>query len=298
MSNRALGTGLLVSLLAGLTAAWAAPADSAAIYYRIAKEALSRADFEAALQAFESAAKADPENAEYAAQAALVRRIIDLRQSLERQSDDQKWLAAATALFSFYMDNGIEREALSLALKAHTRQPTAETAAMLARARLALNQNTEAAQELRSLAAEKMTAEVRALLGIALARQNQVDQAKALLSELKLPEKPAAYFLFDLARLHALVGDRNEALHHLVSAFENTPPTQLNAAKDRARKEPDFQSLRDDPGFAQALQTASKVTDEGCPYGQKHENCPKKATCPAAKAGKDHNKGKSKKDKP
>jgi len=298
VSRRALGTGLVVMLLAGFAVAQAGSAESAALYYKIGKEALIRADFDAALQALESAARADPQNGEYAAQAALVRRIIELRQSLERQSDDQKWLAAATALFSFYMDNGIEREALSLALKAHSRHATAETAAMLARARLALNQNAEAADELRALAAEKVTAEIRVLLGIALARQAQVDQAKAVLSELKLPDKPAGYFLFDLARLHALLGSRQEALQKLISAFENTPPSQLNVAKDRARKDPDFQSLREDPEFAQVLRTASKVTDEGCPYGQKHEDCPKKATCPAAKAGKDDNKGKSKKDKP
>lgn len=295
---RLLKLGLAVLFVTGL--AVAASPESAALYYKIGKEALSRGEFEAAAQAFESAAKADPDNAEYAAQAALVRRVVDLRQSLEKESDDRKWLATASALFAFYMDNNIEREALSLALKMHTRQPTAETAAMLARARLALNQNAEAAEGLRALAEEKATAEVRVLLAIALARQGQVDQAKGLLAELKLPEKPAGYFLFDLARAQALVGEAKQALASLVQAFENTPPSQLKAARERAQKEGDFQSLRDDPAFAQALQTASKVTDEGCPYGQKHENCPKKATCPAAKGGKDkeHEKDKPNKNKP
>ena len=58
-----------------------------------------------------------------------------------------------------------------------------------------------------------------------------------------LPDNPS--LLYDLACLEALQGNADDALEHLRTAFEQQPRFKEYAAKD-----PDLDSLRDDPRFA------------------------------------------------
>jgi tetratricopeptide (TPR) repeat protein len=52
------------------------------------------------------------------------------------------------------------------------------------------------------------------------------------------------HVLYNLACMEALAGEREAALTHLVEAVERDP-----RARERAQADPDFDSIRDDPGF-------------------------------------------------
>jgi tetratricopeptide (TPR) repeat protein len=70
-------------------------------------------------------------------------------------------------------------------------------------------------------------------------------EAEALLREglEQYPDNPS--LLYDLACLEALQGNPDDALEHLRTALEQQPGFKEYAAKD-----PDLDSLRDDPRFA------------------------------------------------
>ncbi len=56
--------------------------------------------------------------------------------------------------------------------------------------------------------------------------------------------------LYNLACLHALLGNGKEALHLLARHFaEQVPPRRIDIEKRYARHDPDFDTLRDDPDF-------------------------------------------------
>ena len=119
------------------------------------------------------AARADRENRQYVAQYSLVRQVVELRKRLDAEQDPEQWENMARALRSFYLREGIYREALALDQKVHARLATAATARMLAETQLALDMNGEAAETLASLEPEKATPSTQGLLVVALARQGK-----------------------------------------------------------------------------------------------------------------------------
>lgn len=277
MKFRGLMIGLVCVALPA--AAWAGAQDDAKAQFTQGNELLKKGDLDGAAKAFEAAAKAEPDNQNYQIRSMIVQRVLTMRQSLDLQTEDEKWLNTARALHTFYYENGIHDQALALATKAHTRLNTTETAVMLARSRLALGMNSEAAEGLRGITEAKVNAEVRALLGIALARQGQKDQAKKLLKSTREATSDNLQYEFDLARLHTLLGDHKEALTALVRCFENTPPSALDTMKERARTSEDLKPLQDKSGYKKALETQSKVTESKCSKGPDCGKCPLQKKC-------------------
>jgi tetratricopeptide (TPR) repeat protein len=76
-------------------------------------------------------------------------------------------------------------------------------------------------------------------------KEGRYGEAEALLREglEQYPDNPS--LLYDLACLEALQGNADDALEHLRTALEQQPRFREYAAKD-----PDLDSLRDDPRFA------------------------------------------------
>jgi len=77
------------------------------------------------------------------------------------------------------------------------------------------------------------------------ARQGHAAQARAILDRLEHPEQGRPRAL-NLAWIHALLGDRDEAFQWLEKAYEDRKITQLKV-------EPDLDSLRGDPRYAAML---------------------------------------------
>ena len=244
---------------------------------------LSKADFQGALRAYATAARAERDNPEYLQRHALVRQIITMRRRLDAEDDPQQWEHIARALHSFYLSEGIYREALVLDRQLHARKQSASTAIMLAETELAMNRNEEAAQTLASLDSGKVTAATRALLGVALARQGKVGEAKQIAREVVLPEKAGPLMTYTVARLHGASGDSAKALVLLTQCFQSLPPSRLVGFKAHAEACPDFARLASTADFAEVLQTESKVPESKCSGGSKCAGCPSRGKCPGSK---------------
>jgi tetratricopeptide (TPR) repeat protein len=289
MRFRGVMVGLMCVVLPA--AAWAGSQADAKAQFTQGNELLKKGDIEGAARALEAAAKADPDNKAYQIRWMVVQRVASMRRSLDQQTDNDKWLNTARALHTFYYQNGILDQALSLATKAHTKLNTTETAVMLARSRLALGMNSEAAEGLRGIMKSKVNAEVRALLGIALARQGRTDEAQKLLSGTKDAPSDQPEYQFDLARLCTLLGNDRQACAALVRCFESTPPSALDSMKEQARTSDDLKPLRDKPAFKKALETQSKVPESKCSQGMSCGKCPLKKKCQGGDKAKPQNGG-------
>ncbi len=260
-------------------AAWAGPPGAGAAAFRQGDELLAKGDFDGALKAYQQAAKAEPENQEYKIKALVVERVQEMRGSLDQTADSEKWLKLAQALHNFYDENDLNNESLALAMKAQVKLNSPESAAMLARSRLALGMNSEAASGLREVPEANVTEEIRVLLALAMSRQGQLDDARKVVKSMKMPEKADCRFSFDLARVQARLGLADDALQNLTCALENTPPPDLERVKSRVRVCEDFAALRENPGYAKALESKSKLAgcaaDCGkCPMKDKGKECP------------------------
>jgi hypothetical protein len=73
------------------------------------------------------------------------------------------------------------------------------------------------------------------------------DEAKALLLEGLQLHPGNTSLLYDLACVEALVGESDNALEHLREAATNP------RLREHAKEDSDFESLRDDPRFSEAL---------------------------------------------
>lgn len=247
---------------------------------------LVKGDMQAALDAYKAAAKADPQNAEYAAQAKLVNRVIQLRTMVETKDVSAAWHKWALSLHSFYLRNKIYTEALSLNKFVHAKVDTGDSAAMLAETLLEMNLNADALKLLKELQPEKVNLQTNIYLSIALARLGKIDHARKVASELKVAEDAGPGLLYDVARIHALLGERNETCQTLTLCFERTPPTQLAAVKGFVKECVDFKVLASQPGFAAAMKTQSKIQESGCSGGSSCATCPNRAGCSSG-AGSD-----------
>jgi len=82
----------------------------------------------------------------------------------------------------------------------------------------------------------------------ALFDQGQHEQAKRLLTESLGRYEDNAGVLYNLACAEALLGEKDEAVDHLRQALDERP-----AFADSAREDPDFESIRSDPRFAELV---------------------------------------------
>jgi len=278
-----VGSFVVVALVwSGL--AWAGPAEDAAKSFSQGNDLLAKADFDAALKAYATAARTDGSKNDYRQQYSLLRRVISLREALATEKNAGKWETTARALREFYHANKVYSEALSLDQQIHAKLDSAESAIMLAQSQLAADKNEDAEKLLSGLNEKKITAHSRVLLAVAMARQGKVDQAKPVLEKCLLTKDDQANptLLFDQARAKTLVGDSDGALAALSRSLEMTRPSQLEATRLYAKNSKDFEKIAQGPGFATALKTESKVKESGCSGGASCGSCKSKGSCSQA----------------
>ena len=246
----------------------------AVLQFANGKAALSKGEFQAALEAFKAATKADPENNEFFQEYTLLRRVMNIREQVKEETDAETWQKMSRALYNYYRQHKIEQEALATARALHEKAASADSVALLADAQLEAGENMAAAALLAGLDEGKRSPQTDVLHGIALARLDKTDEAKAVAAKLELPSDAEGALFLDAARLYALVGDAERATAALKSALEVTPPNQLDAVKAEAKESSDLASLAASPAFAKALEAKSKVAT-GC--GKDCGKCPSKA---------------------
>jgi tetratricopeptide (TPR) repeat protein len=213
---------------------------------------------------------------------AVLRRILQLRKSLDEEKEPARWENAARALYSFYVGERLYSEALSLGRQVHARLNNEWSAVTLAETELAMSLNEDATKTLSGLEAEKSSPATRALLGIALARSGQTDRAKEVAKSVVLPEQADSQTVYAAARLSAAVGDSTRALELLARCLELVPPSGQDGFKVHAKLSPEFSAMAATAEFAKALDTQSKVPESKCSGGKSCAGCPMRGKCPGS----------------
>lgn len=281
----------IITITLGLAAVAHAAPDAADSFAK-GQELLAAGDFSGALDAYKAAAKADPQNDLYFQECALLKRVMNLRKAFGEEEDTELWQKIGNALYSYYQENGVRKEALLVAGTLHEKLASGASAARLAQAQLAVDANEKALSTLSTLAPEAATPRTQALHGIALARVGKADDAKEVAAKLDIPKEHDPDVCFDAARLYALVGDDARALKMLKYCFEGTPAPWLDTTKANAKSCPDLNALAKTDGFVKVCATQSKVkmgcggcsTKAGCggcskKTGTTCKDKDKKATC-------------------
>ena len=278
--RRSMGLSIVVGIVAlVVTPVLAGPAEDAAKAFAEGEALLAKADFEGALKAFRTAAQTDRENQDYRQQYGVLRQIVRLRGEIEEEHSG-KWLGMARALRTYYHAHGVYAEALPIDQKIYEQHPGADEAVRLAETQLALGMSSEAVSTLRSVEEGEATGRTKVLLGLAYARQGEIEQARAVAENMVLNEDEADRRAFyELAGLRALVGDAAGAFEALTRSFELTPDSQLKGVKAKARACPDFAALARTIQFAKVLETESAVKESSCSQGTGCGSCPKRASC-------------------
>ncbi|MBU0718473.1 MAG: hypothetical protein KJ749_09520 [Planctomycetes bacterium] len=241
---------------------------------------LAKDDFEGALASFEAAVKADTENQEYVQQYAMLRQIVRMRQAIADQQDEARWLKMAEALRTFYWDHRLYSEVLPLDQERHRRAPGAESATLLAETQLALEMDAQAVAMLEGLTEEQTSPRTRVLHGLALARLGHPEKAKQnVAADEPVADDVGPRYFYDLARLQAVVAGAEAAVGPLARSLELTPPSRIDAFRSEAKSCKEFARLMNAPGFAEILETPSKVEESSCSKGPSCGSCPKRATC-------------------
>ncbi len=249
------------------------------------KAFLADGQFKEALKEFALAAKHDPENQEYRENYTILRQVLKMRSSLDKETNQEKWLVTAQGLRRFYNTEKLYTEALSLDKKVHEKLNTPESAVQLAHSYLATQNSAEAITLLNTIS-DKMPLEGNILLGIANARQGKVAEAKAIADKCKLDDKADPGMAYNLACLFSLLGDDAAALQALTKSFENTPPSKLDVLKDQAKEDTDLARISDKDGFNKTLATKSKIKESSCSGGSNCGSCPSRTKCGSSSKSK------------
>ena len=279
----------LLCVVVGAVTVQAGPAEDAAKAFADGQALLGAVKFTEALQAFGTAAKADAGNQTYQQTYAMLRQVMLLREKLAQTQDSVEWLAMAQPLRTFYHDHGIYAESLPLDLKIHQDHLVPNSAAMLAETLLAMGRNSEAAEMLGGLDEQQATPRTAILLGLSLARQGRIDEAKAAAGEAQIKEDAGPSVFYELACVRALTSEPMAAIEALTRSFELTPPSRLDALKAKAQECPDLVALAGTADLAEALKAQSKITESKCSKGTSCGKCPHRAKC---SGGAEHDKGK------
>lgn len=261
----------------------AAKAETAAESFAKGESLLTQGDLDGALSAYANAARAERSNQEYVQHYAILRRITQLRKSLDEEKEPMRWENTARALHSFYVSQKIYPEALSLGRQIHARLNNEWSAVTLAETELSLSLDEEAAKTLSGLNAEASTPATQALLGIALVRSGQADRAKEIANSLALPQDSNLQAVYAAARLSAAIGDSDRALERLSQVLQSVPPSRQDGFKEHARTSPEFAAMVTTPEFVKALATESKVPESKCSGGKSCAGCPMRGNCPSSK---------------
>jgi len=265
-----------------LTLGGYANAETAAEAYGRGNALLQQGECRQAIEAFATAARSDRENREYLSRYMLVRRVVQLQEALETETDPGRWEHFARALEHFYRTERMHDAALALSRQKYERLKDARSAAALAETQLAMHLPSDALATLESLGAEEATPATQALLAIALTRVDRLDEAKQVAQGVELSEKTGPGVLYSAARMYAATGSTERAMHTLRRCFERVSPSQLDVFKEHARNCGDFAELATTPQFVAVLKTESKVRESKCSGGTTCAGCPSRGKCPSA----------------
>jgi Flp pilus assembly protein TadD len=253
--------------------------DAGKLAFEQGKALVSQGDFDGAMQAFATAARADRSNAEYMQTYSLVRQVVMIQNALTTEKNTQRWEYYARALHTYYMSEKLYDFALALDTQIHERVNSAASAALLAETHLAMDKNAEAIELLSRLPADKTSVVTESLEGIALARLGKKDDALKHADLAKLADDDGPGVVYCVARLQAATGNVQQATTLLTRCFEQIPPSQLDGFKTHAKATPEFTALASTPEFAQALKTESKVVESSCSSGSSCAGCPMRGKC-------------------
>jgi tetratricopeptide (TPR) repeat protein len=243
------------------------------------KALLAKGDLEGALKAYQAAAQADPNNAEYGQQFAILRQALEIRQRLESEQDAERFEYMGRALHAFYVRNGLYTPALELASKMHARLHTETSALVVAETAFALDKTDVVVKALSSLEPNQVSPVTRALLGVALSRQGKLDEARRIAKAVKLPDDSEPPAVYAVARLQAATGDTKAALVSLTRVLESLPPSRQEGYKEHAQQTAEFAAMASSADFAKALATVSKVPESKCSGGSSCAGCPNRGKC-------------------
>jgi tetratricopeptide (TPR) repeat protein len=277
MKRVCLATAVVVAALCVLPLS--ARGETAQQAFATGETLLAKANFQGALGAFARAARADRANQEYLQHYAMVRRVVMLRQQLDAEKDPAQWEYIARGLRAFYIGQRLHGEALAVDQRMHAKLNNASSAVLLAETQLAMDRNAEAAETLSSLPAAEQTASTRSLLGLALARQGKIEDARQIAADLRSGDDAGPGMIYRMARLHAAVGSDDQALSLLTRCFEGVAPSRLDAFKEHARLSPEFAALASAPAFDAVMKTESKVAESKCSGGSRCAGCPMRGKC-------------------
>ena len=224
---------------------------------------LQQGKFEEARDAFVALAKADPENEALVKRALVLKRVVDLREMVATEEVSPTWERAATALHGFYIQNKLTDAALAAGKAAHAKAGSDVTASFVADALLEKGANKEAVAWVEGLRMAQQTPQNLTYQSIALARLGRMDEAREIQKLYGTAETKDPGLLFDTARVQSLLGESEQALATLKSAFENCPAMALPMLKDLAGSSTDLSSLIRMPAFAEVMKTASKASGGG-----------------------------------
>jgi hypothetical protein len=244
---------------------------------------LAGGDLHGTLTAYAEAVRGDRGNQAYLQEFMIVRRAIALEQMLSQEEEAQRWLQVAQALRAFYVDKGLQTQALEVDTQIHARQNNGSSAIQLAETQLALNMNDAAEKVLRALGPQKATATSQALLAVAKSRQGKSAEARLIAQKTASPPESGPGTLYSMARMHAAVGNTQDSLLMLARCFEATPPSRLATLKSHAKQCPEFASMASSPSFRDVLQTESKIPESKCSAGSSCAGCPMRGKCPSAR---------------
>lgn len=299
MLRRSLFTLLIVPLIIlGLLAVPARASDEtspeAAAAAAKAEALMKDGKIAEARDAYAALAEANPDNEVFARQAEVLGRVLDLEAFLVEEDVSPTWERAAIALHGFYLRSGLPRLALKLDRATHARGDSATTASLVVETLLEMDANEEAVAFVENLREGQKTHQNEVYQCIALARLGRMDEVRETLRLSGPHETKDAGLLYDMARLQALLGEKDTALSTLATAFENCPASALATLKECARKTSDFATLKSSEAFAKVLETESKAGSCGhC--GGNCDDCDHKedGTCDGEKdeeGGCDHEK--------
>jgi tetratricopeptide (TPR) repeat protein len=281
---RRLGMLLAILMAAGLTTiSWAGADDKvelpAAALFQQAGSLVEQAKFDEALKVYAAAARADPQNQAYRQQYSLLRQVLKLREYYPLVTDADTSTEIAAALRAFYYDNKAYSAALELDEQRHAELDTAESAAMLAETRLALNMNREAIAVLSELDENRQTMRTKVLHVIAMVREGMADKAQSLAGAIGKPEQDDPGLYFELACMRSLLGDTAVASEMLTKCFETTLPSQLEKARLKASNCVDLKPLTAAGEMTRLLAVESKVSESSCSSGASCASCPVRGNC-------------------
>jgi tetratricopeptide (TPR) repeat protein len=249
---------------------------------------LKQGDFPAALEAFRKAAQAADATQSHKQEFMRVRRMIKMREMVEKEKDQEKWWKTAKTLRNFYYKYRLYKELNTLAARMHAQRKSPGSATVLADSLLLLNQDAKAEAVLTAAGQDKLSLQGKALLGIALARQQKTKPAQAVLAVLQLGDDASPRLMHDVARIKVLCGDVDGGMAMLCSALKKTSPKGIAGFKEFIASTPEFSKPPAKEHLAKVLLTESAMSESDCSGGADCGSCPSKNGCSDEKKKETH----------